>query len=168
MSSTTIITNFDEISGFCVCAILLISKMADSEAITVGNYFLLTEAELVQGLLEDGGIKSVIIDDNVGRMLGWNVVGGFKLQVNKSDAEVALQLLSAAEARSREKSAGQQTRCPNCDSSEVTVQENERPVGYSGNSLLTPAVVHMRDKSWACKSCGYCWDSSEEDSESIT
>lgn len=152
---------------FAVCAILL-SKMADSELITVGNYFLLSEAELVQSLLEDGGIKSVIIDDNMGRMLGWNVVGGFKLQVKKGDADVALQLFKAAEPRSREKSAVQQTRCPNCDSSDLTLQESERPVGYAGNSLLTPVVIHIHDQSWACKSCGYCWDSSEEDSESIT
>lgn len=67
--------------------------MAESELITVGNYIRLAEAELAQGLLDEAGIESVIIDDNVGRMIGWNVVGGFKLQVNKQDADLAYRLV---------------------------------------------------------------------------
>jgi predicted permease len=59
-------------------------------------------AELAQSILDDAGIESVVIDDNMGRMLGWNVGGGFKLQVNKENAEVALRLLSAPKPRSVE------------------------------------------------------------------
>jgi hypothetical protein len=135
--------------------------MADREPITVGNYVRLSEAELAQSVLDDGGIESVIIDDNMGRMLGWNVVGGFKLQVNKEDADVALQLLSVTEPRSPETSGTQQTRCPNCDSSDITLQESDSPFGYTGNSLFTPVEIHIPEKSWECKSCGYCWDSPE-------
>jgi hypothetical protein len=68
--------------------------MAESELITVGVYTQLPEAEIVQGILYDAGIESVLVDGNVGRMLTWVVVGGFKLQVNKADAEAALKLLS--------------------------------------------------------------------------
>ena len=71
--------------------------MADGELITVGNYLGLPEVELAQSVLHDSGVESVIIDDNIGRMLGWNVVGGFKLQVNKADADVARQLLRVTE-----------------------------------------------------------------------
>lgn len=143
------------------CAILLVSEMADRELITVGNYVRLAEAELAQSVLDDGGIESVIIDDNMGRMLGWNVVGGFKLQVNKQEADVAVQLLSVAGPPSPETSGAQQTRCPNCDSSDITLQESDSPFGDTGNSLLTPVVIDVHERSWECKSCGYCWDSPE-------
>jgi len=133
--------------------------MADRELITVGNYVRLSEVELAQSVLQDSGIESVIIDDNMGRMLGWNVVGGFKLQVNKEDADVAFQLLSVGEPRSPEASGTQPNRCPNCDSSDITLQESDNPVGYTGNSPLTPGVIH--EKVWECKSCGYCWENPE-------
>ena len=69
--------------------------MPDSDLITVGNYTFLPEAELAQGILDDVGIESVLLDDNVGRMLSWIAVGGFRLQVNKADADEARKLLTA-------------------------------------------------------------------------
>jgi len=132
--------------------------MADGELITVGNYVRLPEAELAQSVLHHGGVESFIIDDNMGRMLGWNVVGGFKLQVNKADADVALQLLSATEPHSS-KPGMQQTRCPNCDSADITLREGDSPADYTG---ANPLVIDNQEKSWECKSCGYCWGSNDE------
>ena len=128
--------------------------MSDRDLITVGNYTSLPEVELAQGILDDAGIDSVLVDDNVGRMLAWTVVGGFKLQVNKEDADAALKRLSAPTSALPQNSA--QHRCPNCDSADVVMEESASPA-YTGASLLTPVEVH--DKSWECKSCGYCWDS---------
>ena len=135
--------------------------MADGELITVGNYVGLPEAELAQSVLHDAGVESVIIDDNIGRMLGSNVVGGFKLQVNKADADVALQLLRVTEPLSSTP-ALQQTRCPNCDSADITLEESDGPTGYTGDSRPMHLVIGNQEKSWECKSCGYCWGSSQE------
>lgn len=126
--------------------------MPDTDLITVGNYISLPEAELVRGILDEAGIESVLIDDNMGRMLGWNVVGGFKLQVNQEDADAALKLLTTA--ASADNSAP--PRCPGCGSLDLAVQEHVRPATYTGASSLTPVDVH--EQSWECKSCGYCWD----------
>ena len=70
-------------------------RMPDSDLITIGNYTFLPEAELAQGILDDVGIESVLLDDNVGRMLSWIAVGGFRLQVNKADADAARKVLTA-------------------------------------------------------------------------
>src|SRR5439155_624350 len=36
------------------------------------------------------------VDDNMGRMLGSNAVGGFRMQVNRGDADAAVELLTKA------------------------------------------------------------------------
>jgi hypothetical protein len=125
--------------------------MPDIEMITVGNYSGLPEAELAQGILDAAGIVSVLVDENVGRMLTWTVVGGFKLQVNQDDAEAAVKLLSSPIA------AGNPGRCPNCDSADIALDES----ASSGNSVSSGTPVEGQ-RSWECKSCGYCWDMPSE------
>ena|SRR5579859_5929574 len=127
--------------------------MPDPDFITVGNYIWLPEAELAQGVLDDAGIESFLIDENMGRMLGWNAVGGFKLQVNKDNANTAIKLLSTAGS-----AAAAPPRCPSCGSFDLVLQETASPAVYAGASSLTPVEVH--EQSWECKSCGYCWDNS--------
>lgn len=122
------------------------SHMADVELITVGNYSGLPEAELAQGILDTAGIESVLVDENVGRMLTWTVVGGFKLQVNKDDAESAVKLLSSSIA------AGNPGRCPNCDSADIALDDS------AGSGDSAPSGTPQSQQSWECKSCGYCWD----------
>lgn len=128
--------------------------MPDGDFITVGNYASLPEAEIAHGMLDDAGIESVLLDDNMGRMLSWIAVGGFRLQVNEDDADAALKLLSAPHAAPSEDSA--QPHCPNCDSSDIVSQETTRPAAYTGASLLTPFDVH--ETSWKCNSCGHWWE----------
>lgn len=131
-----------------------IFHMRDAELITVGNYTFLPEAEIAQGILDEAGIESVLLDDNAGRMLSWIAVGGFRLQVNKGDADAAITLLSAPQPTPAEDPV--QPHCPNCDSSDILSQETTRPAAYIGASLLTP--VDVRETSWKCNSCGHCWD----------
>ena len=125
--------------------------MADIELVTVGNYSGLPEAELAQGILDAAGIESVLVDENVGRMLTWTVVGGFKLQVNKDDAEAAAGLLSSSIA------TGNPGRCPNCDSADIALDES----ASSGDSVSAGTAAEGQ-RSWECKSCGYCWDTPAE------
>jgi|SRR6185437_7089336 len=125
--------------------------MPDVELITVGNYSGLPEAELAQGILNAAGIESVLVDENVGRMLPWIVVGGFKLQVNKDDADAAVGLLSSSIA------TGNPGRCPNCDSAEIALDESA-----SSGDTASSGTPAEGQRSWECKSCGYCWDSSAE------
>jgi hypothetical protein len=132
-------------------AVVPSSRMPD--LITIGNYTFLSEAELARGILDDAGIESVLIDDNMGRMLGWNVVGGFKLQVNKDNADAAIKLLSTAGS-----AAFAPPRCPGCGSFDLVLQETAGPAAYTGASSLTPVEIH--EQSWECKSCGFCWDNS--------
>jgi len=128
--------------------------MPNAELITVGNYASLPEAQLAQGILDDAGIESVLLDDNMGRMLSWIAVGGFRLQVNKDDGDAALKLLSAPQPPASEDS--EQPHCPNCDSCDILSRETTRPAAYTGASLFSPVDVH--EASWKCKSCGYSWD----------
>lgn len=79
--------------------------MPDPDFITVGNYTSLPEAELAQGILEEAGIESVLLDDNMGRMLSWIAVGGFRLQVNEDDADAAFKLLRPPPPATSEDSA---------------------------------------------------------------
>ena len=69
--------------------------MPDPDLITVGNYTSVPEAEIAQSILDAAGIESVLLDDNMGRMLSWIAIGGFRLQVSKDDADAALKLLTA-------------------------------------------------------------------------
>src|SRR5512140_797844 len=127
--------------------------MADHEVITVGNYVRLPDAELAQGILDNALIESFLLDENMGRMLGWNVVGGFKLQVNKNDAETALKLLSAPTSVPSEASV--QRHCPNCGSEDIAAQESGGRAAYTGASPLT--LLDRREESRECKACGFCW-----------
>jgi len=128
--------------------------MSDPGLITVGNYSFLPEAELAQGILDDAGIESVLLEDNMGRMISWIAIGGFRLQVNGADADAALKVLRAQHPPPSEDSA--QPVCPQCDASDILSQEATRPASYTGASLLTPVDVHGH--SWKCNSCGYTWD----------
>lgn len=97
--------------------------MPDDELITVAYYSGLPEAELAQGILGEAGIESVILDDNVGHMLSWIAIGGFRLQVNKDDVDAATRLVDAVRGEDQPATASaQQARCPNCGSIDVVPQ----------------------------------------------
>ena len=121
--------------------------MAGPELITVGNYVLLYEAELAQSVLDDAGIESVLLDDNVGRMLPWIVVGGFKVQVNPEDAEAARGLLTASFPAEN----APPFSCPNCNSPEIVFGES------AGSAPSLPAPVEVEETCWECQSCGHRW-----------
>ena len=125
--------------------------MPDVELITVGNYSGLPEAELAQGILDSAGIESVLVDENVGRMLTWTVVGGFKLQVNKDDADAAVKLLGSSIA------TGNPGRCPNCDSADIALDKSA-----GSDDSASSGIPAEGQRSWECRSCGYCWDTASE------
>ena len=53
------------------------------ELVTIRSFQELPEAMLAKGILDSAGIQCLVVDDNMGRMLGSNAVGGFRMQVNR-------------------------------------------------------------------------------------
>jgi len=66
------------------------------ELVTIRSFQELPEAMLAKGILDSAGIQCLVVDDNMGRMLGSNAVGGFRMQVNRGDADAAVELLTKA------------------------------------------------------------------------
>ena len=54
--------------------------------VTVATYLSLAEAEPPRLALEAAGIPTLATDENMGSLLGTNMVGGIKLQVASEDA----------------------------------------------------------------------------------
>ena len=100
--------------------------MRDDDLVTVDRFLFLAEAELARARLEAAGIDAVLADENVVR-LSWGDAqahGGVRLQVRRSDAEEAREVLwsAAAEPLLSEPSlppAGSKDRCRRCFSEEI-------------------------------------------------
>ena len=69
------------------------SPARTEELVTIRSFREITEAMLAKGILDSAGIQCLVVDDNMGRMLGSNAVGGFRMQVNRGDANAAIELL---------------------------------------------------------------------------
>jgi putative signal transducing protein len=64
------------------------------ELVTIRTFRELPEAMLAKGMLDSAGIRCVVVDDNIGRMLGPGAVGGIRMLVNRADANAAAELLT--------------------------------------------------------------------------
>ena len=133
--------------------------------VIVGRYRDLPVATVAKSVLESAGIEGFLADDNVIR-LDWaisNALGGIKLLVREEDAAAAKDLLEGCIPEKFEvEGVGEyeQPKCPNCGSTDVSLDELDRKIAFPSLLLRIPipAVKH----GWNCHACGHNWDSSEE------
>ena len=109
--------------------------MHDSDLVTIDRFLLLSDASVAKATLDAAGIDAVLTDENIVRM-AWSEAaahGGVRLQVRRSDAPLAIAMLTADDIRSFdvEDNAGDQTpssstadRCLRCGSGEVYPAES--------------------------------------------
>jgi len=72
------------------------SSARTEELVTIRSFRELSEAMLAKGILDSAGIQCLVVDDNMGRMLGSGAVGGIRIQVNRGDADAAIELLTTS------------------------------------------------------------------------
>ena len=90
------------------------------ELVTIQSFRELPEAMLAKGMLDSAGIPCVVVDENIGRMLGSGAVAGIRLQVNRPDAKAAVELLMQPTSESCTCGSKKQVYrvevyvCPNC------------------------------------------------------
>jgi hypothetical protein len=143
-------------------------EISDSEGelelrrmVTVRQFRDLPEALLAKGCLNSAGIECALVDDNMVR-LDWfwsNLMGGVKLKVDPSDADVANEILNQPIPEGFDAvGTGEyrQPSCPNCQSLDVSFQELNKPVAYVTAYLGVP--VPLRRRAWRCHSCNVEWE----------
>jgi hypothetical protein len=74
----------------------------DDRLITIARFASYIEAELAKQQLEDFEIKAVVIGGNASNILGLTAVEGPKLQVLKSRAKEALEILESSKEQGQE------------------------------------------------------------------
>ncbi len=128
----------------------------------------LPEALLAKGALESAGFQCFLADDITIRMdwLWSNALGGIKLCVKTEDVDAATQLLDQGIPEGFEVTgAGEyrQPHCPNCESLDISFEDLNKPVAFTGIFLGVPIPLSRR--RWKCSSCGNVWQESDEGSE---
>jgi hypothetical protein len=63
------------------------------DLVTIRRFQTLSEAMVAKTVLDSAGIESFLLDDNTARNYVSIAVGGIRMQVNRVDAEQALELL---------------------------------------------------------------------------
>lgn len=128
----------------------------------------LPEALLAKGALESAGVQCFLADDITIRMdwLWSNALGGIKLCVRSEDADAATRLLDQGIPEGFEVTgAGEykQPHCPKCESMDISFEDLNKPVAYTGIFLGIPIPVARH--RWKCNSCGNVWQESDGVSE---
>ncbi len=92
--------------------------------VTIATYLSLAEAEPPRLALEEAGIHALATDENMGSLLGTNMVFGIKLQVAAADAQRAREVLAELESQSgaqggdaddaEDSDDGVTMKCPQC------------------------------------------------------
>ena len=101
--------------------------LGSEELVTIRSFRELPEAMLAKGMLDSAGIRCAVVDDNTGRMLGSGAVGGIRLQVNGTDANAAVELLTQSTSESCTCGSEKQVYrvevhvCPSCGRAEFVM-----------------------------------------------
>jgi hypothetical protein len=109
--------------------------MNSDELVTIDRFIYIGAASIAKATLDAAGIDAVLVDENIVRM-SWGEAtahGGVRLQVRRSDAPLAIAMLTAEDVRSfdLEENSGDQTpdmssdRCRRCGSEEVYPAESK-------------------------------------------
>ena len=143
------------------------SKQETPGPVIVGRYGGVPDALMAKSMLDSAGIESILSDENLVR-LDWfysNLVGGIKLMVHEEDAETARKVLQQNIPEKLEVSGvGEyaQPACPKCGSLDVSFDELDKQIAYTGFFLSVP--IHVNRKGGKCHACGYEWDPESEPS----
>jgi hypothetical protein len=123
------------------------------------------DAFLFESILDSAEIECFLVDENTIRMEWFwsNLLGGIKLCVRRTDADVAFSLIHPPILeRFDVEGIGefQQPRCPICLSLEVSFQGLNKAVDYTRALLGGPRPLHR--SLWQCDSYGHQWPESKE------
>jgi hypothetical protein len=128
--------------------------------VTVQQYRDLAEAQVVKGVLDSGGIRSFLRDENAVRM-EWvwsNLLGGVRLQVDEKDRAAAEAVLAQPIPEQIEvdgETPYDQPRCPRCGSLDIHYQAIHERAGLASIILFVPVLIPERAS--LCKDCGAQW-----------
>jgi hypothetical protein len=147
------------------------AEVETNKLITLRQFRDLPEALLAKGALESAGIQSYLADDITIRMdwLWSNALGGIKLCVNSEDADAAVQLLDQGIPEGFEVTGAgdyKQPRCPKCQSMDISFEDLNKPVAYTG--IFLGVSIPLSRRRWTCNSCGREWSESDDVSEQNT
>jgi len=140
--------------------------------ITIATFGKPVEAHLAQAKLASEGIEAFVQDDNL-IQINWlyaQAVGGVKLQVDKTDVELALKILAETTQgfyfeENTEESAEKtiqaptpsQDLCPRCSSSQIAYEQKTRTILSTFISLLFMIITPFYTKKLKCHVCGHQW-----------
>jgi len=135
---------------------------AAEELVTIATFGQPFEAEFARMRLDMEGIRCFVQDANI---VGMNAllsvgVGGVKLQVSKSDAARAVEILNKKPVREDNvvdsKDEDYDLRCPNCGSSDIHYEKfSTRAIFLS--ILLLGLPLPFMSRKWTCNHCGHQW-----------
>jgi hypothetical protein len=137
------------------------ARKDEPSPVMIARYGGVPEALLAKSMLDSAGIESFLGDENLVR-LDWfysNLVGGIKLMVREEDAETARALLEKNIPEKLEVAGvGEyaQPVCPKCGSLDVSFDELNKQIAYTGFFLGVP--IHVNHKGGKCHACGHGWD----------
>lgn len=122
------------------------------------------DALLFQSILDSAAIECFLADENTIRMswLWSNFLGGIKLCVRTTDADIASSLLVQPVPETIDvEGIGeyQQPRCPNCGSFEVSFTGQNKTVDHIRALLDGPRPLNR--SLWHCDACGHEWAESD-------
>jgi Zn finger protein HypA/HybF involved in hydrogenase expression len=108
------------------------------ELVTIATYYLPQELALFKSKLESRGIECYVKDELTVQVLNLysHAVGGVKLQVKKSDALLAMAVLSESDDFKHEHIQSR-LRCPNCHSVNID--------GHGLNGKICMSLLLMWD-----------------------
>jgi len=137
------------------------ARKDEPSPVMIARYGGVPEALLAKSMLDSAGIESFLGDENLVR-LDWfysNLVGGIKLMVREEDAETARALLEKNIPEKLEVAGvGEyaQPVCPKCGSLDVSFDELNKQIAYTGFFVGVP--IHVNHKGGKCHACGHGWD----------
>jgi hypothetical protein len=142
-------------------------KAAQRELVIIRRYRDLSEAIVARTMLESAGIYVFLRDENLVR-LDWqvsNFIGGIRLEVEPTDEQAALDLLSQAIPAYipfDNDDEFVQPRCPHCGSTDITFEGASRGAALASLYALSIPLPTGRE-TWLCHSCESRWEDEDGD-----
>jgi Zn finger protein HypA/HybF involved in hydrogenase expression len=129
--------------------------------ITIANFNEPLEANLAKIKLESEGIKCFLLGENFVATYWFlsQADRGIKLQVKKSEAERALEILGTKEKQKLEKDLTAEVYdllCPKCHSENIEYEKFSRKAFFL-SILFFRFPLPILKKKYKCKNCGYAW-----------
>ena len=137
------------------------------ELVTLWRYRDLPEALVAKAKLDSEGLWCFLADENIVR-LNWfwsNLMGGVKLQVEDTNGEAAMTLLSedipTAFPSEEVGEVYRQPECPSCHSRDVAFEPVHKKIALVCLQVLA-LPVWIPKRSWKCEDCGNEWKAEYE------